>query len=348
MNTQTSTINAATAPLAYCAGEPAGVGVDLITDLSCHALRDQVVVIGCAKTLRARAGMLGREITCVDYDGRRGAGGLPVGHIRLVDRPCPSVPEPGRPDTANVPWLLGNLDTAFKGIGDGQYAGLVTGPVDKSVVRRAGVDFSGHTEYLAALDGDRGSVMLLAADNIRVALVTTHVRLADVAQALISKIDSGEFARIVHTLVNGLRDLYGISRPRVAVCGLNPHAGEGGQLGTEEVDWLGPAVEALRAEFGTSAELVGPVAADTAFTPPHLEHVDAHLGMYHDQVLTAIKSVAFGKIVNTTLGLSIVRTSVDHGVAYDRAGTGRANPGSLYLAIEEARRLARARAGNTA
>ena len=326
------------APLAYCAGELAGVGLDLAVDLSSRPERSEVVFIGCRGSLEERARLLGRAIDCQPWRGIVPEGGLAEGQLLVDDRPCPARVAPGQADVANSRWMLDNLDRAWRGIEGGDYAALVTGPIDKSVVSRSGIDFSGHTEYLAQLDGG-SSVMLLAADKIKVALLTTHLPLADVASTVIDKINSGAFGRLVETVVDGLHRLYGIERPRLGICGLNPHAGESGQMGREEIESLGPAIEALRTQLADRADLLGPLAADTAFTPPMLAKVDAHLAMYHDQGLAAIKSLAFGRIVNTTLGLRFVRTSVDHGVAYDRAGSGQANADSLMLAIAEARRL---------
>jgi len=210
---------------------------------------------------------------------------------------------------------------------------MVTGPVDKSLINDAGMSFSGHTEYLAELTGTTQPVMLLVAGDLRVALVTTHLALRDVP----AQISEQRLRQALKTLDNGLQQFFGLPAPRITVLGLNPHAGESGYLGTEEQEIIEPVMESLRAE---GMHLVGPLPADTAFTPPNLARCDAVLTMYHDQGLPVLKHKGFGEAVNVTLGLPVIRTSVDHGTAPDLAGTGRANPGSMRAALQLAIEMA--------
>jgi 4-hydroxythreonine-4-phosphate dehydrogenase len=242
----------------------------------------------------------------------------------------------GRLDPANARYVLDTLDRAVSGCLDGTFAAMVTGPVNKAVINEAGIPFSGHTEYLAAATRAGDVVMLLAAPGLRVALATTHVPLSAVS-ALITPQRLTVVLRILHA---GLRKNFGIEHPVISVCGLNPHAGEGGHLGREEIDSIIPAMQALRAE---GLRLIGPLAADTAFTPERLRETDAVLAMYHDQGLPVLKHLGFGRAVNITLGLPIVRTSVDHGTALELAGTGKADSGSLQAALQSAVEIARLR-----
>jgi 4-hydroxythreonine-4-phosphate dehydrogenase len=253
----------------------------------------------------------------------------------VLDIPLGAPCTAGRLDTANAPHVLALLDRAIDGCVSGEFAAMVTAPVQKSIISDAGVPFTGHTEYLAARTGAAHPVMLLAADSLRVALATTHLPLRAVSDAITPALLDTTL-RILH---DDVRRLWGISRPRLAVCGLNPHAGEGGHLGTEDRDVIAPAIARARA----AGMLVdGPLPADTVFVPRALSNYDVVLAMYHDQGLPVLKHSGFGHAVNVTLGLPIVRTSVDHGTALDLAGTGRADPGSLIaatrLAIEIASR----------
>ncbi len=227
--------------------------------------------------------------------------------------------------------MLDTLRAATAACQTGEAHALVTGPVHKGVINDAGIAFTGHTEFLADLTGGH-PVMLLACPGLRVALATTHLPLAEVPRAL----DTATLERVLRILVSDLASRFGIVRPRVLVCGLNPHAGEGGHLGREEIEVIEPVVVRLR---GEGLDLVGPLPADTAFTPPSLENADAVLAMYHDQGLPVLKHLGFGRAVNITLGLPIVRTSVDHGTALDLAGSGQADPGSRVAALEAALEL---------
>ncbi|MEM7378349.1 MAG: 4-hydroxythreonine-4-phosphate dehydrogenase PdxA [Pseudomonadota bacterium] len=311
--------------IAVTVGEPAGIGPDV-----CLALpkRDdcQQILIGSHATLAARAAALGRICPPLRADAPDAAI-----VVEPIDTPRPVVA--GRLDPANARAVLDTLDHALQGCRQADYAAMVTAPVHKGVINDAGIAFTGHTEYLADAC-DANPVMLLTAGELRVALVTTHLPLARVAEA----ITASAVQTATRTLEDALRRRYGIPSPHILVLGLNPHAGEGGHLGREEIEVITPALEALRRD---GLRLSGPLPADTAFTPHHLPDADAVLAMYHDQGLPVLKYAGFGQAVNVTLGLPIIRTSVDHGTALDLAGSGRANPRSLLAAVEEACRLCR-------
>jgi 4-hydroxythreonine-4-phosphate dehydrogenase len=240
---------------------------------------------------------------------------------------------PGRPDSRNAGYVLQTLREAVRQVRGGHAAALVTGPVHKAVINESGVAFTGHTEFLAALGGVPQVVMMLAAPGLRVALVTTHLPLRDVAEA----ITANRLEAVLRITWRALRHEFGIGEPRLQVLGLNPHAGEGGHLGHEEDEVIEPVLDRLRAE---GLHLDGPVPADTAFTPPRLAQCDAVVAMYHDQGLPVLKHMGFGQAVNITLGLPFIRTSVDHGTALDIAGAGSADAGSLYQAVRTARKMA--------
>ena len=276
--------------------------------------------------LAARARDLGLSITLPDYDPDASQ---PVSLLHVaIDAPV----TPGQLDPANAASVLRMLDAAIDGCTAGRYAVMVTAPVHKAVINDAGIAFSGHTEYLAARTGG-DPVMMLTAGALRVALATTHLPLAAVPAA----IDDALLVRVIRVLNHDLVSRYGIAQPRILVLGLNPHAGEGGHLGREEIEVITPCLERMRAEGLT---LTGPVPADTAFTPGMLAEHDVVLAMYHDQGLPVLKHAGFGSAVNVTLGLPIIRTSVDHGTALDLAGSGRADAGSLRAALTEAVRIA--------
>ena len=255
----------------------------------------------------------------------RGAPAAAPGTLEVLDIPLAAPCVAGRLDPANARHVLAMLDRAIDGALQGEFAAIVTAPVQKSVINDAGVPFTGHTEYLAARTRAAHPVMLLAADNLRVALATTHLPLRAVSEAI-----TGPLLDTTLRIVNDdVRRLWGVERPRIAVCGLNPHAGESGHLGTEDRDIIAPAIERARA----AGMLVdGPLPADTVFVPRNLSNYDVVLAMYHDQGLPVLKHAGFGHAVNVTLGLPVVRTSVDHGTALDLAGTGRADAGSLAAA----------------
>ena len=287
-------------PLVITAGEPAGIGPELCNALVDSEFVDDVVVIGDQRQLST------------DLD--------------VIDTPFPEFVKPGHPDSTNAETLLSGLRTAAEGCLDGRFSGMVTAPLSKSVVAESGVAFTGHTEFLAAVTNAPLPVMMLVAGDLRVALASTHMPLREVADYL----TPGGLERVLRILHADLRDKFGISDPEIVVCGLNPHAGENGHLGDEEESFIAPTVRKLQDE---GLDLRGPLPADTAFTPA-AGHKDAVLAMYHDQGLPVLKYAGFGHAVNVTLGLPIVRTSVDHGTAFDIAGTGKADPGSLFAAIE--------------
>lgn len=329
--------------LAITSGEPAGVGPELCAALARRQWPVRIVLIGDRGLLEERARLSGQTLTLHDYrpEGTPAAIGLEVLHVPLA------VPaSPGRLDVANARYVLNTLDAAIDGCRDGGFAAMVTAPVQKSIINAAGIPFTGHTEYLAERTGTERVVMMLAgeygpAENrrwLRVALATTHLPLQDVSRVL----TQDELERVLRILHGDLHRSFGLDEPRILVAGLNPHAGEGGYMGREEIDVLEPVLARLRAE---GMQLIGPLPADTMFTPHQLARGDAVLAMYHDQGLPVLKFATFGGGINVTLGLPIIRTSVDHGTALDLAGTGRADPGSLYAAVDCALHMIRGRAG---
>lgn len=324
--------------IAVTAGDPAGVGPDLCIALSRHALPCRLTVLGDAGVLRSRAARLGvaLEIVTDDAVAAHRAGVL---HVRHVPAAVPVVP--GRLDAANAAHVLALLDAALAGCMDGTYDAMVTAPVHKGIVNDAGFAFTGHTEYLAEHSGTPHVVMMLAGGGLRVALATTHLPLRAVADAITPE-GLTDVIRILHV---DLRTKFAIERPRILIAGLNPHAGESGHLGREEIEVIVPVLARLR---GEGMDLVGPLPADTLFSRTRQDPCDAVLAMYHDQGLPVLKYASFGAGVNVTLGLPFIRTSVDHGTALDLAGSGRADAGSLLAAIGMALDITRARQGEKA
>ena len=321
------------APLVITAGEPAGIGPELCLSLARESLPAPVVVVGDPDVLRERAREAGIDVEVVEID-LAAVGDVAAGDKRLNVLPVryPATVTAGRLEPANAPALLDGLRLAVKGCLDGTFAGLVTAPLQKSVINDAGIAFSGHTEFLAELTGAALPVMLLASGELRVALASTHLPLRAVPDYL----TADRLRDVLQVLIDDLRARFHIEDPEIIVCGLNPHAGEGGHLGTEDDDVIRPVVE----EFASRGIRVrGPLPADTAFTP-NAGGRDAVLAMYHDQGLPVLKYAGFGNAVNVTLGLPIIRTSVDHGTALDIAGTGRADNGSLLAAVRLAAELA--------
>ena len=313
-------------------GEPAGIGPDLVLRLAQENWAAEIVAVCDPQLLRTRALELGLPIAFDDADlslppEMHEAGSLNVLPVAMA---APAVA--GALDVANASYVLETLRTAVSACRAKQAHAMVTGPVQKSVINDAGQEFSGHTEFLASLTHTRTPVMMLVAGRLRVALVTTHLPLRSVASA-ITKRRLQRTLRVLHT---DLRNKFGIENPRILVCGLNPHAGEGGHLGREEIEVITPVLDEMR-EAGM--DLIGPLPADTLFVPERLADADAVLAMYHDQGLPVLKHAGFGEAVNVTLGLPIIRTSVDHGTALDLAGTGRADVGSLHAAVEMAIRM---------
>ena len=306
-------------PIAITTGEPAGIGPEIALRAA-HKSTQPCVLLGDRALLERTAALLGLPWPL--------ASGCSVHH-----EPLPRAVAPGHPSPANAGYVLKLLDRAIVGCRSGEFGAIATAPVHKAIIHEGGIAFSGHTEYLAAATGSRSVVMMLVGGGLRVALATTHLPLAKVPGAITRE----SLGLTLDVLDRDLRERFGIARPHIAVAGLNPHAGESGLLGREEIDVIGPAIEAAR-ERGIDAD--GPWPADTLFVPARAKGLDAILAMYHDQGLAPLKYASFGHGVNVTLGLPLVRTSVDHGTALDLAGTGRAEPDSMLAAIELAAELA--------
>ena len=293
-------------PLVVTAGEPAGIGPELCSSLADSPFASDIVVVGDASLLDDR--------------------------LQVVDTPFPAPVIHGHPDPTNAKTLLDGLTHAVEGCLAGRYSGMVTAPLAKSVIADSGIPFTGHTEFLAELTNTDLPVMLLVAGDLRVALASTHLPLREVPDA----ITKDRLTRVIQILHDDLRTKFGIDEPEIVVCGLNPHAGEGGHLGKEDDAIIAPVIDELSRQ---GLRLRGPLPADTAFTPA-AGHKDAVLAMYHDQGLPVLKYAGFGHAVNVTLGLPIIRTSVDHGTAFDIAGSGTADTGSLMAAIKLAKTMA--------
>ena len=322
--------------LAITAGEPAGIGPDIVVRAAQRQWHAQLVAIADPALLMQRARQLDLPLQLLPFDtGEAGAAPAPQRpgtlYCQRVALARPAVA--GQLDAANAPYVLATLQRAVAGCTGGCYQGMVTAPVQKSIINEAGISFSGHTEFLAAATATPQVVMMLATPTLRVALATTHLPLARVPAAITAPL-LHDTLRILH---HDLRGKFAIAQPRIAVLGLNPHAGEGGHLGREEIDVIIPALSQLRAE---GMHLLGPLPADTAFNPRVLDAVDAVFALYHDQGLPVLKYAGFGEAVNITLGLPIIRTSVDHGTALDLAGSGGADAGSLEAALRLAIELA--------
>ncbi|WP_236585245.1 4-hydroxythreonine-4-phosphate dehydrogenase PdxA [Dyella sp. EPa41] len=321
--------------LAVTAGEPAGVGPELLIRLAATPVAANFVAVTDRELLARAASRCGLAIELVDDDGSKIATRAP-GQLRVHHVPLAVAERPGHPDPRNARHVLATLAEAADGCMAGRYAAVVTAPLQKSSINEAGIRFSGHTEFFAER-AHADVVMMLASPELRVALATTHLPLSAVPAA-ITRDALEQVLRIVH---RELRAKFGFAQPRIGVLGLNPHAGEGGHLGREELDTIIPLLDDLRGEGMT---LVGPLPADTAFVPSQRDRYDAVLAMYHDQALPVLKSEAFDRTVNLTLGLPFIRTSVDHGTALDLAGTGKAAPSSLIAAANMALDLVRRRA----
>jgi 4-hydroxythreonine-4-phosphate dehydrogenase len=314
-------------------GEPAGIGPDLCLALAQRDWPAALVFAADEQLLRARTQA---PIEFHAYNPNEAPRAHTAGRMTVLHIPTRAPVQPGRLATANARYVLDLLDRACDGCMSGEFAAMVTAPVQKSVISDAGVPFCGHTEYLAERSGGALPVMMLVAGSLRVALATTHLPLAHVPAAIQPQL----LTTVLRTLHRDLRERFAIAQPRILVLGLNPHAGEGGHLGREEIDVIQPVLEQLRAE---GMHLIGPAPADTAFTPRVAEQAHAVLAMYHDQGLPVLKYAGFGHAVNVTLGLPLIRTSVDHGTALDLAGKGTADPGSLIAATQLAIELAQSR-----
>jgi len=322
-----------TQAIAITTGEPAGIGPDITIMVAQQGQSAPLVAIGDTQLLEQRARQLNLPLAIRLYDPDESLQPALPGELYIQPVALRENCIAGELNPANAAYVLETLDVAAAGCSAGRFASMVTAPVHKGVINDAGIPFSGHTEYLAELTDTPRVVMMLATKGLRVALATTHLPLADVSAAI-----SGELLEDVITILHGdLVGKFAIADPSILVCGLNPHAGEGGHLGREEIEVIEPALAKLR-ERGIRLE--GPLPADTLFTHKYLDHADAVLAMYHDQGLPVLKYAGFGQAVNITLGLPIVRTSVDHGTALDIAGAGSADPASLRVAIEYAQSLA--------
>ena len=317
--------------LALTPGEPAGIGPDLLIQQVQHGSSHELVAFTDPQLLQQRAAALNLPLT-LRPPGERPQP-LHPGELAIEPIQLQSHCTPGRLNPSNAAYVLECLSNATAGCINDNYQALVTGPVHKGVINEAGIAFSGHTEFLAEQTNTEQVVMMLATEGLRVALATTHLPLSEVANAITGDL----LERVITILHKDLQQKFGLSQPRILVCGLNPHAGEGGHLGHEEIEIIEPALEQLRQR---GINLIGPLPADTLFTPKYLEQADAVLAMYHDQGLPVLKYKGFGAAVNITLGLPIIRTSVDHGTALDLAATGKADCGSLETAIEYAANLA--------
>jgi len=316
--------------LALTPGEPAGIGPDLVVSIAQQQWPRPLVAIADPELLLTRAAQIGQPLQLLPFEAdidRPAPAGTLYHHPISLGHPAVA----GALDPGNANYVLDTLRHAAEGCVAGIYAGMVTAPVHKGVINDAGIPFSGHTEFLAQITGGH-PVMMLACPGLRVALATTHLPLREVADT----VTPGVLEKVIRALHHDLVVRFGIERPNILVCGLNPHAGESGHLGREEIEVIEPTLARLRSQ---GIVLSAPLPADTLFTPRYLEQADAVLAMYHDQGLPVLKHMGFGRSVNITLGLPIVRTSVDHGTALDLAGTGKADHGSLVAAIEQAAKM---------
>jgi 4-hydroxythreonine-4-phosphate dehydrogenase len=316
-------------PMIVTAGEPAGIGPDLCVHLATTDWASQIIVLGDIDTLARRAKLLGSNIELVEYDAKTSR---ETGKLQVLSKALVEPAECGNLDPRNSQSLLDGLDRAIAGCLSGEFSAMVTAPLQKSVIIDAGIVFTGHTEYLAAKTATPTPVMLLVANDLRVALASTHLPLREVADYLTSE----RIIAVIEVLHRDLVAKFALQEPRILVCGLNPHAGESGHLGSEDEYVILPAIKACRSR-GINVE--GPLPADTAFTPAAGQS-DAILAMYHDQGLPVVKYAGFGNAVNVTLGLPFIRTSVDHGTALDLAGRGTADNGSMLAAVALAAQLA--------
>lgn len=318
--------------IAVTPGEPAGIGPDISLQLAEQAIDCRLVFFADADLMHERAEMLASAVNIIELKQLSDARPHTPGTLQLYPIALNKPAIAGQPDPANAGYVLECLRSVVHAIEHNLVDALVTGPVHKGIINQAGINFTGHTEYLAALTHAH-PVMMLATQTLRVALATTHLPLSQVSQAI--TIDS--LTQVIEILHHDLIEHFSIPKPRILICGLNPHAGEDGHLGREEIDIINPVIEKLKAR---GMDLTGPLPADTLFTPKYLQQADAVLAMYHDQGLPVLKHVGFGRAVNITLGLPIVRTSVDHGTALSLAGSGKADSNSLRTATELAIELA--------
>ena len=313
--------------IAITPGEPAGIGPDICLEIAQQEFSHELVFIADIELLQERNRLLGTNIDIHHVDVNRPpiphrANSLNVHHIPLVEKNIL-----GQLNKNNASYVLACLDQAVEGCLISHYDALVTGPLHKGVINDAGIPFQGHTEYLAEKTKSELPVMMLAGGNLRVALVTTHLPLSKISEAITAE----RLEKTLRIIDHDLQKRFQLAKPKIGICGLNPHAGEGGHLGREEIETISPVIEKLKLE---GLDLVGPLPADTIFTPGYMMQFDVIVAMYHDQGLPVLKHHAFGDAVNITLGLSIIRTSVDHGTALDLAGSGKTDSGSLDAALK--------------
>ena len=307
-------------------GEPAGIGPDLVIALAQRDWPAELVVCASPELLAERATLLGLPLTLLPYTPDAPAAAQRAGTLTVLPVALREPVTPGVLDVRNSDYVVETLARACDGCLNGEFDALITGPVHKGIINDAGIPFIGHTEFFEARSDSEKVVMMLATEELRVALATTHLPLKAIPEAITPEL----LRHIITTLYHDLQSKFGIAQPHVLVCGLNPHAGEGGHMGTEEIDTIIPVLEEMRAR---GMNLTGPLPADTLFQPKYLDHADAVLAMYHDQGLPVLKYQGFGRAVNITLGLPFIRTSVDHGTALELAGQGTASVGSFITAL---------------
>ncbi|WP_094751752.1 4-hydroxythreonine-4-phosphate dehydrogenase PdxA [Psychromonas sp. CD1] len=320
------------APIIITAGEPSGIGMDIVQALATQQWPIPIVICCDKNLLRTRIKKLNNQIILLDYSSAVEQPAQQIGQLYVVHVPLVKDVSIGKPDKDNAQYVINMLSLANDGCLSGQFSALVTGPVHKGIINDAGIHFSGHTEFFAQQSNTDMVVMMLATEGLRVALVTTHLPIRELADA----ITKPHLSQIITILQRELQMKYGIKKPRIYVCGLNPHAGESGHMGREEIEIIEPTLHELRED---GIDLIGPLPADTLFQEKYLQDADVVLAMYHDQGLPVLKYKGFGKAINITLGLPYIRTSVDHGTALDIAGTGMANSNSLFCALNEAIRM---------
>ncbi|MEI6897810.1 MAG: 4-hydroxythreonine-4-phosphate dehydrogenase PdxA [Psychromonas sp.] len=320
-----STVN----PIIITAGEPSGIGVDIILTLAQQKWSIALIICADKGLVAARIKRLNLAIKLIDYDNKKTVNPCAIGQLIIAHMPLKTPSQAGQLDKKNAQYVLDTLRFANQGCLSGEFSAVVTAPVHKGIINDAGIAFSGHTEFFAEQSNTDLVVMMLATTGLRVALVTTHLPLKDISAA----ITEARLSSIIHILNKELQVKYAIPKPRIYVCGLNPHAGEGGHMGHEEIETIEPTLQKLRLQ---GIDLIGPLPADTLFQEKYLKEADVVLAMYHDQGLPVLKYKGFGKAVNITLGLPYIRTSVDHGTALDLAATGKADAGSLLCAVNEA------------
>jgi 4-hydroxythreonine-4-phosphate dehydrogenase len=314
-------------------GEPAGIGPDLVLQAAQQEFAAEIIVVADSNLLRERAKKLALPLSLLTYDPAAPKQPQQPGYLKIIDVPAPIFCEPGKPDSNNAAYIIKTLTIATQKCLSGEAAAIVTGPVNKAIINKANIPFQGHTEFFAALSQVKDVVMLFVSKDLKVALVTTHLPLKEVAKA----ITKDRLRTTLSILLHEFPLYFANKNLCTLVCGLNPHAGENGYLGTEEIEIISPVIQEFVAQGKT---MIGPLPADTIFTEKYRQQADIIVAMYHDQGLPVVKYQGFSNAVNVTLGLPFIRTSVDHGTAFDLAGTGKADAGSLILAIETAIEMA--------